>query len=138
MSHYSRKVYIGDTDATGNVYFPNFFQYAVEAFEEWLEACEFPRMRDSLNQNVAFPVINANCDYRAPLKLGDHFSVVYSIIKIGRSSFTAEAKIIKDGDVAGLAKITHVCVDQQSFKKMEIPDDLREKLEEKVTTGSCQ
>jgi 1,4-dihydroxy-2-naphthoyl-CoA hydrolase len=121
---YQRRVRIRDTDATGALFFGAAFEMAVEAFQEWLHAHHLKLEELSF----LLPIVHAEADYFAPIKLGDHLSIELSIKKIGTTSFGVEFVFLRGSKVA-FVEITHVTVCSATGHKIELPSPLKHLLE---------
>ena len=75
------------------------------------------------------PVVHAEADYNAPLRLGDTVEIKLKVTHMGNSSLTFQADILKQGRIrAGSIKVVHVSVDARTRKKTPLPSSLREKM----------
>jgi YbgC/YbaW family acyl-CoA thioester hydrolase len=82
MQHvYNRHVHFADTDAAGVVHFSRLLCYAEEAEHELLDKLEIPLFGDG-----GWPRVHVECNYHAPIRMGDSVHVVLQIKKLGRSS----------------------------------------------------
>ncbi|MFA5256583.1 MAG: thioesterase family protein [Opitutales bacterium] len=101
---FSDTVDFADTDAAGLVHFSNFFRYVERAESAW-----FLSMGVAQFETVAgggfrgFPKVNVQCDFRAPLKAGDAFSVRLAPVESGRSSFTYAFAVLVGGPQGAVA-----------------------------------
>ncbi len=102
-----RKIYMGDTDATGALYFAGQFRLALEAFESYLAESELV-LKDFL-----LPIVHAEADFSAPLKLWDEVTISLSCTKIGTTSFVMESELSGYGRV----QIVHVFTDKKGNKQ---------------------
>lgn len=121
------QVRFGDVDHAGIVYYPQFFIYFHEAFEDFFNGNGFA-YHVMLNQRrIGFPTVHIETDYKQPLRYGDALDVELSVPRVGKSSavFRYAGHRHRDGLLACTAEITCACVDMQSFIATPIPDDLR-------------
>ena len=121
------RVRFGDVDHAGIVYYPQFFIYFHEAFEDFFDDNGL-RYDLLLNQRrIGFPTVHIETDYKQPLRYGDALDIEVSVPKVGARSavFRYVGFRHRDGLHACRAEITCACVDMQSFQAMSIPDDLR-------------
>jgi acyl-CoA thioesterase FadM len=82
-----RPVTIGDTDASGLVYYPSIFRWATEEYETWLRESGFP-LAEILDDNRATPAVRVEATLHASFGLGTELATSLSSLTIGRSSFT--------------------------------------------------
>ena len=78
-NHHSR-VAFADTDASGIVYFANFFRYAQDAEVDVLAAHGFTRM------DMRYPRVHAEADFIAPLYFRDEIRTEAALLSIGSTS----------------------------------------------------
>lgn len=77
--HYGR-VAFHETDAAGIVHFTQYFRYAEEAETHALASCGFSPA------GYAYPRIQAQADYRQPLRFWDEYSIRTTLEHLGNSS----------------------------------------------------
>jgi YbgC/YbaW family acyl-CoA thioester hydrolase len=129
MFTHTRSIFLKETDATGVIYFTSLFHYALEAFEVLLAKKE-----SSLSQIFAkgylMPIVHAEADYKAPLRVGDLITVDLSLGHVGTTSFSIESKIVhlSTGKEAGRVKIVHAFIKQGEEKASQIPADILDLL----------
>ncbi len=131
MFTYRTKIRLKDTDATGVLYFSEQFKLALEAFEEFLASQGFS-LRELLNSSYLMPIVHAEADYSAPLKVGDPLEISLQVAKLGTSSITLQYALF-DPDrkiPVGRVEIVHVVVDREKGISVPIPDFLRKLLEQ--------
>lgn len=104
---YRTTIHMADTDATGALYFANQFRLALEAFECFLSDNGF------VLGPCLLPIVHAEADFTAPLKLWDVVDISLHCSKIGTSSFTIESAISGYGRV----QIVHVHTDGAGVKQ---------------------
>ena len=130
MLVYKRKIRFQDTDAAGVIFFPNQFCFYQEAFEAFLEHIGYDLAAVTLTRKYHLPIVHAEADYSAPLRLGDNIEIHLKVARIGNSSLTFQADIIKESKIpAGGVKVVHVCVNALTLKKVSLPPSLRGKME---------
>ncbi len=125
-------VRFGEVDYARVVYYPRFFHYFHQAFEEWFSgALGAPYPELVVKENIGFPTIRAETEFLAPLRYGDRFRVDVELVDIGRTSITMAYTIVRlgDGKVSARATIKNVAIDNDTFKPMRIPDRWRERFE---------
>ncbi len=123
----SIKVRFGDVDHAGIVYYPHFYIYFHEAFEDFFDAVGLS-YHDLLDvRRVGFPTVHVSTDYRQPLRYGDSLDIELTVPRLSRRSatFRYTGYRHRDGIHCCTADITTACVDMGTFKPREIPDDLR-------------
>lgn len=124
MFTYERPVYLKETDATGVIYFTSLFQYALEAFEEFLlrKGCSLAKF---FEQGYTMPIVHAEADYKGFLRTGDLMKIDLVLFYVGRRSFTMDTVIytLPDRKIAGRVKIVHAFVKQGDTIASELPEE---------------
>lgn len=132
MGHRTRfRVRFGDVDQAGIVYYPILVHYTHLALEDFFN--------DHLGIDYAFlirdkrlglPAVDVDMQFKSPLHFGDVVEIDSAVENVGRTSVTWRHTIYRAGvsDVAALARIVTVCVDLDSFRKQELPADLKQAL----------
>ena len=121
------QVRFGDVDHAGIVYYPQFFIYFHEAFEDFFDHNGHAYHLMLNQRHVGFPTVHIETDYSLPLRYGDSLDLELSVAKVGGKSatFRYDGFRHRDGQQACRAEITCACVDMKSFAATPIPDDLR-------------
>ena len=123
---WSKPVEFFETDLAGIVHFSNFYR--------WMESAEHAFLRDRgvlLHQgDLGWPRVGASADFKKPVRFGDVVTVTVEIAELRTRSVRYYFEIGVEGseDVYATGEMASVCVDLESMKAVEIPDDLRERL----------
>ncbi|MDP1579628.1 MAG: thioesterase family protein [Candidatus Didemnitutus sp.] len=134
---HTRTVEFAETDMAGIVHFSNFFR--------WMEACEtafvrslgLPVVSFMPGQAVGWPRVNAQCDYRSPLRFGDTVEVRLLVKEVRTRSicYVFQFRKVSDGQVAetpvAQGEIVAVCVagdGRGGMVAQPIPDNYRTKI----------
>jgi 4-hydroxybenzoyl-CoA thioesterase len=132
MSYFAEfDVRFGDIDQAHVVYYPRFFHYFHQAFEQWFGAelgVTYPEL--VIDHGLGLPSVKVETDFRRPLRYGDRFRIGIKLEDIGKKSITLQYSLFRnDEDVpAATARIKTVVIDGE-FKSIAIPQWLRERLE---------
>ena len=129
------KIRFGDIDHAGIVYYPRFLHYFHVALEEFFGqelGIDYPIL---INEHrIGLPTVHLETDFSRPLRYGDRIEVEVSVSKIGKTSITFGYSVFKQGEdkpwVVGHNVV--VCLDMNTFKKIDIPDWLRQRLEKEI------
>jgi YbgC/YbaW family acyl-CoA thioester hydrolase len=113
-----------DTDASGRIHYTALFRYFEAAEIELLRAVGGKEAHDE----VAFPRVHVECDYRAAIYFDDEIIIELSIGKMGRSSIELLYRAMKKGTVAASGKVVIAAMNPKTDQSTEIPPHLREKL----------
>jgi acyl-CoA thioester hydrolase len=73
-----------------------------------------------------------------PLKMNDQLSIRVWVERIGNSSMTFGGEVLKEGEVAALARITYVCVSASNLRPVPLPDVLKRALAAILREGEQQ
>jgi len=129
------KIRFGDIDRAGIVYYPRFLHYFHVALEEFFAAelgIEYHEVVDK--RRMGLPTVHLETDFSKPFSYGDHIEVEVSVQKLGATSITFAYRVFKQGE-SNPRIVGHnvtVCLDMDTFKKIEIPDWLRHELENRM------
>jgi 4-hydroxybenzoyl-CoA thioesterase len=129
------RIRFGDIDHAGIVYYPRFLHYFHVALEEFFgQALEidYPVLIDK--HRIGLPTVHLETDWSRPLRYGDLMEVEVSVLKSGRTSISFGYRVFKQGEnkPCTVGHNVAVCLDMDTFKKKEIPDWLRERLEKQI------
>lgn len=135
------KVRFGDIDHAGIVYYPRFLHYFHVALEEFFASqlgIDYPTV---VNQyRIGLPTVHLETDFIHPLRYGDEIAVEVDVRKFGRTSITFGYRVFKleEKDPWIIGHNVTVCLDMDTFKKVVIPDWLRQKLEKVMRDAPVQ
>lgn len=130
MYTHETTVKLRDTDAAGVMYFARQFDFAHDAYQEYvtMKGYSFRRLLDENKFMQA--IVHAESDYSAPVRCGDRITVQVRAERIGTTSFTIAYEILCNGEPAGEAKTVHVTIDRVTREPIPIPEELRGIIEE--------
>ena len=123
---WSRPVEFYETDLAGITHFSNFYR--------WMESAEHACLRDRgielHDGEIGWPRVNAQADFKKPIKFGDliRVSVRVDEVKTRSVRYCFEFRVNDDETVRATGEMTSVCVRLSTMKAVEIPDEVREKL----------
>ena len=121
-------VRFGDVDHAGIVYYPHYFIYFHEAFEDFFNDSGHPYHEVLDVRKLGFPTVHIECDYKLPLRYGDAIDLEVTVTRVGQRSATFRyvGYRHRDGLLACTAEITVVCIEMTTFMSQPFPDFLRE------------
>lgn len=123
MKIFNKKIVIniGDTDATGVIYFPRLFEKCVIILEDFLST--FHLQKYVLTKKFLFPCVHAEADFLEPIFPYDSLESSMEVIKLGTTSVTF-SYLFKNqqGQLVAKAQATHVCIDGLTKQKTELPE----------------
>jgi len=129
------KIRFGDIDRAGIVYYPWFMHYFHVALEEFFAEVldvEYHTVID--DHRIGLPTVHLETDFTRPFSYGDNIEVEVKVLKIGRTSISFGYRVFKSGE-ADPRIVGHnvtVCLDMDSFQKMDIPEWFKQLLEQQV------
>jgi acyl-CoA thioester hydrolase len=114
-----------DCDAMGHVNNAVYLTYLEQA-----RIGAWARMAGSLALPLPMILARAECDYTAPLTLGDRVLVRLGVSAVGRTSFTLEYELLnaRTRQVVATARTVQVMYDYEAGKPVPISDELRARL----------
>ncbi len=119
-----------ETDALAVVHFSNYFRYFERAEQEFYGSSGATQGNVMERYGVAFPRVEAHCEYESPMRFGDSGRTDLSLVEIKDKSVKIRFEItnITTGKLSAHGSMTLVCVDTTTWKAVTIPQDLREIL----------
>jgi acyl-CoA thioester hydrolase len=126
------RVYWSETDAAQIAHFTSFLRYCEKTEEEFVLQLNggghvFP-------PPILFPRVHVEIDYYTPLRVHDRYRVDLVNLEIGRKSLRWYYKIynLTLDSLAAECHIVTVAFDPTAWKAIEVPEDLRRLLEERI------
>ncbi len=124
-------VRFADVDHAGIVYYPVFFDYFHIAFEELFRqrigATAYLKLLDQ--DKIGFPAVRAECDYKSPLRFADAAETEITLKRMGSKSVSLAYTVTKvdreSRTLCASGAVICAITDLQSFRAIEIPEDLR-------------
>ena len=129
MVTYQRRVEFAETDAAGMVHFSVFFRYMEEAEHAVWRSAGLDIWRSG--ENLSWPRISANFDFKSPLKFQDEFVVKTEIGSVTRSTIQWSHTLMRGETLIGSGSVTAVCVKKLGdggIKSTEIPPEIAARL----------
>jgi 4-hydroxybenzoyl-CoA thioesterase len=129
------RIYWGDCDPAGIIYYPNYF--------EMFDRCTTAMLEQALGMNKiqfliaydfsGYPCVETGGRFHLPTRFGDDVIVESTIASIGRTSFEVRHRLTKDGKLAVEGSEMRVWVrrqseDSKSIKAHPIPDEVVARL----------
>ena len=121
---YSRRVYLGDTDAAGVVYFARGLEICHEAYEESLAIAGISLQQMLREGKIALPIIHAEIDFLRPLFCGDRLQVNLVANQVNASEFAIAYQIFTAPNLDQVlvkAQTRHVCINPQDRIRVDLP-----------------
>ena len=131
MYTYQHKIKLHETDAAGLIFFSQQLKIVHDAYESLLEVMGFGFAELLRNKDYFLPIVHIESDYKAPVFVGDLIEIQVTMDNVGKSSFTFAYNLLDTQQkTVGTAKTVHVTMDKKTQKKIPLPSDLREKVEQ--------
>ena len=124
-------VRFGEIDHARVVYYPRFFHYFHQTFEEWFgRALGVPYADVVSKGHLGYPTVRVETEFLKPLSYGERIRVDLELREIGNASITVGYTItrLSDGAVSARAVIKNVSIDD-NFEPAPITDEWRERFE---------
>jgi len=124
------------------VYFPKFFDYCHQVFEDFVQA-EFGQsyLRLMEEERVGFPIVHAEADFKKPLRFGETVRVVLEVLSVGHASMRCRYTFFHPGEkaaeagaagskapakaVAAVVTLVGACVGMRGFEPTPLPERWR-------------
>ena len=133
----TRRVQFAETDQAGVMHFANFFRIMEETEHAfWRSVGQSVHVRDA-EQEVGWPRVRASCEYFAPARFEDVLELTLRVTEVTATKFSYELDFVREAKVLAKGRTTAVCcsIENASFTPVRIPDHLRARLEELLTTA---
>ena len=119
-----------EVDFARVVYYPRFFDYCHQVFEDFFAAeVGVPYAQMLQQRKVGYPSVHAEADFTAPLRFGDVARVEMTTVKVGQSSITMRYRVLKHSAPCAELEIVSASIDMDTFKGVPVPDDVRAAFE---------
>ncbi len=133
-------VRFGDVDLARIMYFPHIINYIHIAMEEFTQSALGVSYYSLINdEGIGFPHVKLDTRFIQGLPYGTKIQVEVGVVNIGNTSFTLRFRfyrnVVSPETLAVESVNTIVCVQLHDFKKMRIPDMMREKFEDYRIVG---
>ena len=110
------------------IYYPRFFDYTHQTFEDFFaDEVKVPYATMLTQHKVGFPIVHADADFKAPLRFGEIARVVMETLEVGAKSLRCRHRIYR-GDTAELCaelNVVSAAIDMDAFKGRAVPDPVR-------------
>ena len=125
MTSHRVTVRLHHTDAAGLLFYGRLFELAQEAFEEGMEAGGVPIGELLRNGGFRLPVVHAEADYTAPVRVGDVVEVRLSFAAGDRSLRVYADIVDATGRQVAAVTVVHAATSEVTGQTIALPDALR-------------
>jgi 4-hydroxybenzoyl-CoA thioesterase len=116
-------------DPAGIIFYPHYFVMFNGLVEDWFNhALEVNYAHFITTRRLALPMVNIQCDFLVPSKIGEVITLTLKLERIGNSSMTLAIRALFDGVVRVKAQQTLCVFSFATNGAVPIPDDLRQRL----------
>ncbi len=129
---FPQRIYFEDTDAGGVVYHAQYVKFLERARTEWLRYLGFANSELERKHKMLFVVAELAMEFVKPAKLDDSINISVAIENLGRVRCTFHQEIRRGDELLLKARVLVASVSADSFKPIEIPADVRKKMEATV------
>lgn len=126
---FPQRVYFEDTDAGGVVYHAQYIKFLERARTEWLRYLGFTNSELERKYKMLFIVSEIAVEFVKPARLDDAINISVGIENLGRVRLRFHQEIRRGEDILVKARVSVATVAVDSFKPVEIPMDVRKKME---------
>ena len=126
---FPQRVYFEDTDAGGVVYHARYIHFLERARTEWLRFLGFNNGELTRKHKMLWVVSEISINYLKPARVDDALEVTVGVESLGRVRCAFTQEVRRGTDVLVRARVVVASVAADSFKPIEIPADLRKKME---------
>lgn len=108
------RVYYGDTDMAGIVYYANYLRWFEAGRCELLHSVGL-RYEVLQSEGRTLPVVSASVNYLAPARYEDHLELETQVEQIRNVSLRISYRLVRlvDGVLVATGETTHACVDER-------------------------
>ncbi len=123
------RVYFEDTDAGGVVYHAQYVKFLERARTEWLRYLGYTNSELERKYRMLFIVSELAIEFLKPARLDDALNISVGIENLGRVRIAFHQEIRRGEEVLLRARVAVATVSADGFKPVEIPADVRKKME---------
>ena len=127
----TERVRWSDVDAAGIIFYGAYIRFFEIAETELFRAAglSYRVMYEELG--VWLPRVHLECDFKRPAQLDDELEVTARVVKLGRTSLGLEFEVRTPGTEPLIARaaFTMVAVDRVTFEKVNLPQELTQRLQ---------
>jgi acyl-CoA thioester hydrolase len=123
------RIYYEDTDSGGVVYHGQYVRFLERARTEWLRHLGFNNSELERKHKMLWVVTEISMNYLKAARLDDHLLITVSVENMGRVRCLFYQEVKRGEEVLLKARVTVACVAADSFKPIELPADLKRKME---------
>ncbi len=117
-------------DPAGIVFYPQYFIMFNGLVEDWFnQGMGLNYARTITEDRLGLPIVNLNCDFVAPSKIGETITLGLKLERLGNSSMTIAVDCRHCGEERLRTRFVLVAMDLEAQRAQPIPDALRARME---------
>ena len=116
-------------DPAGIMYFAQIFTLAHDSFELFIQNAGFSWTEWFKENKYLVPIRHAESSYERPFLAGDWYDIEVVIAHFSTSSFQMQYTFKQESVTHAVVKMIHTCLDKKSFKKIDIPAEIKSRLQ---------
>jgi acyl-CoA thioester hydrolase len=124
---YELRVRYGECDPQGIVFNANYLLYFDVAFTEMWRAAVGP-WGDMVAAGYDAVVAESHLKFRAPARFDDDLRLELAVTRLGTTAVTTSFHVVRGDELLVDGWLRHVCVSTSTWRKTELPADIREGL----------
>ncbi len=113
-------------DGSGTIFVARAFELAHACLVEFLATQQLGLERMLRSEVAPMPIVQAQCDFHAPLRAGETVGVELRCEKVGDTSITLEFTARVDGAPRFTVRQVHVTIDPTTGRPITVPDAIRQ------------
>lgn len=121
------RVRFGHTDPARIVYYPRFFEWFHDTFEDMFEALLGMSYAEVLSSTgTGFPAVQVACEFVRPARFGELVEIEVFLSRLGEKSATFEYRVRREGTLLATASVKIAGIDMKKGVSSPLPDRVRE------------
>ena len=127
---FKEDVKIYDTDAQGIVHYAGYYRFFTDAMQEFIQSkgYSFP----IIDEKRWVVVLESNAKYINSARMGDTLNTSLKVSLISKKILRFDFDITRNEKMICQGYILHICIDKNSWKSTELPQDFINSLVKKV------
>jgi acyl-CoA thioester hydrolase/1,4-dihydroxy-2-naphthoyl-CoA hydrolase len=125
----TRTLTFRDMDPAKIMFFGHIFDFAHDAYEQFVVATGFSWKEYFESADFAVPIRFSESDFRSPLLAGETYEIAVSVCSFGHTSFKMKYIFSKGTTVYAIVHLVHTTIDLKTKQKAPLPDLIRQRFE---------
>lgn len=122
----NKRVRFGHADPAGIVYYPRFFEWFHDVYEDMFEAVVGVPYAELLEKSrVGYPAVQVACEFLSPARFGELVAVEVFLSRLSERSATFEYRVKREGKLLATASVKVAGMDMDRHGPTKLPDDVR-------------